>query len=431
MRHVLLTIVLLTGLTTSLRATGTFTVKPDTGAAGTSVVIKIVGTGTSFTSNGGSPVNVALSQGFTAILGPFFDATVQDDTHMSITLVLPDTAATGWWDMQIFSSNYQYNGYHIFYVSAAQVTPTIAISPDTGVGGATFNVAISGQRTNFHPTTKPSELSNITIELRQNGYLRYRVSPGQVTSSTSMAATFILPDTLTAGAHDLELKATSPVAYDLHTTFYVAARPVIELPHKHFAKAGDTVSVDVVVHGAHVPNPETYVEMVLDRDRAVMCTPQSIAITSDTTFTAVFPLAPSTPAGPYDIQAGADVGPLYLIAETKNLFTVEAASGVAESDLFTRVLTDLLVSPNPAGSINRGTRSAADPVLTFSLSRAAHVSLRMYDALGRSISMLCDRMLSTGPQRFEWSIADAPAGSYFYELIAGEELHGGRIVVRH
>jgi hypothetical protein len=67
-----------------------------------------------------------------------------------------------------------------------------------------------------------------------------------------------------------------------------------------------------------------------------------------------------------------------------------------------------------------------NPVTTigFALPRGEHVSLRVYDLLGREVATLLDGMQQPGNRTVEWDGRDnlgspAPSGIYLYRLVTG------------
>jgi hypothetical protein len=65
--------------------------------------------------------------------------------------------------------------------------------------------------------------------------------------------------------------------------------------------------------------------------------------------------------------------------------------------------------PNPFNSVTR---------ISYSLPSASHVSLRIYDVLGRGIVTLVDERKTVGRHTVEWNAAGVPSGVYFYRLAA-------------
>jgi hypothetical protein len=57
--------------------------------------------------------------------------------------------------------------------------------------------------------------------------------------------------------------------------------------------------------------------------------------------------------------------------------------------------------------------------IPFEVQQATHVSLTVYDALGREMTTLVDRTMATGSYTIDFDAADLPSGVYFYQLRAG------------
>jgi len=57
--------------------------------------------------------------------------------------------------------------------------------------------------------------------------------------------------------------------------------------------------------------------------------------------------------------------------------------------------------------------------ITYSLSKAAHVSLKVYNLLGREIATLADQTMPAGTHQVIWNADGAAAGLYFYKMSAG------------
>jgi hypothetical protein len=83
---------------------------------------------------------------------------------------------------------------------------------------------------------------------------------------------------------------------------------------------------------------------------------------------------------------------------------------------------ELHVSPNPAD---------AATVVTFSLPKALHVSLRVLDSCGREMATLLSWQYEAGAHRFVWNHRGLPSGIYFLQLRAGSHVATrGAITVR-
>ena len=58
-------------------------------------------------------------------------------------------------------------------------------------------------------------------------------------------------------------------------------------------------------------------------------------------------------------------------------------------------------------------------VISYQLAELCHVSLRIYDILGREIALLVDEQKSAGTYSYSWNATNIPSGLYFYRLQAG------------
>lgn len=57
--------------------------------------------------------------------------------------------------------------------------------------------------------------------------------------------------------------------------------------------------------------------------------------------------------------------------------------------------------------------------ITYSLSKAAHVSLKVYNLLGREMATLVDQPMRAGAYQVVWNAQNAPSGVYFYKISDG------------
>jgi hypothetical protein len=106
----------------------------------------------------------------------------------------------------------------------------------------------------------------------------------------------------------------------------------------------------------------------------------------------------------------------FLVVEPTN------TSGTAVATETLRPLTYALEQnyPNP---FNPST------AIRFSLAQSSHVSLIVYDALGREVAVLVNGFLSAGSHDAHWDAHTAPSGVYYYVLRAGEFTAAKRMVV--
>jgi len=68
-------------------------------------------------------------------------------------------------------------------------------------------------------------------------------------------------------------------------------------------------------------------------------------------------------------------------------------------------------------------------VFRFALPERAHVSLAVYDVLGREVRRLADRRMEAGTHRIAFEASDLPSGVYVYRLQAGSFSKARRMVV--
>jgi hypothetical protein len=58
--------------------------------------------------------------------------------------------------------------------------------------------------------------------------------------------------------------------------------------------------------------------------------------------------------------------------------------------------------------------------ITFSIPQSVHVTLKVYDVLGKEIATLVDGAKDVGTYTTTWNAQMSPSGIYFYRLTAGE-----------
>lgn len=152
----------------------------------------------------------------------------------------------------------------------------------------------------------------------------------------------------------------------------------------------------------------------------------------------------------------ADMGDATTYATTMGelaaLLDANGVSGGSSVDLYTRVhsVTDSATTVGPVTkvTVTRGALvstdqeevpqelavSAAYPnpfnqTIQFDVTvpYASHVQLKLYDALGREVAVVVDRMLSNGMHAFVLESTDLPAGVYVYRLSGGEKTKTGLV----
>jgi hypothetical protein len=69
-------------------------------------------------------------------------------------------------------------------------------------------------------------------------------------------------------------------------------------------------------------------------------------------------------------------------------------------------------------------------VIEIDLPESGHTTLRIYDALGRLVTLVVDEELAAGPHDLQFDGSSLASGVYMYELRQGERVGRGSIVVR-
>lgn len=85
--------------------------------------------------------------------------------------------------------------------------------------------------------------------------------------------------------------------------------------------------------------------------------------------------------------------------------------------------------PNPLTAENASNSGALQTVIPFSLRRAQHVTLKVYDNTGREIATLWEGIKPAGAHRVRFDTAALPSGVYFYKLQAGGVMASRKMVL--
>jgi len=67
--------------------------------------------------------------------------------------------------------------------------------------------------------------------------------------------------------------------------------------------------------------------------------------------------------------------------------------------------------------------------ITFSLPKATYVTLKVYDVLGREISVLVNEKKQPGEYSITWNAEGVPSGVYFYRMVAGGYIETKKMVI--
>ncbi|HET6400854.1 MAG TPA: T9SS type A sorting domain-containing protein, partial [Candidatus Kapabacteria bacterium] len=326
----------------------------------------------------------------------------------------------GTYDAEIHGNTYTGGSYD--YYTTFLVNPHPIITPDNhNLPRADVDtVNLTGSGVNFI-----SGSQDVTIvKLIKEDPDTITASKVTVTSDTSLSAFFTIPQDARPGFYDIAI--TEP-----GTNRIVTGRGEVFVKGT-YQDSGYVTLPSVVTQGQTVT-----ITTASNISAQPYCYPSDIYLqngTSKIPGSVVYAAFPDTIIATFQIPATADTG-LYSITmmltcdseccnfdSIPNAVNIEAPAGVADNNPLLAEINSLRVSPNPTQD---------NLTISFILNSPTHLRLRLFDALGRTVATLCDRNLGAGAQHFEWSARALPAGSYFYELTTGEEMHGGSIIVRH
>ncbi|NUN70931.1 MAG: T9SS type A sorting domain-containing protein [Bacteroidetes bacterium] len=108
---------------------------------------------------------------------------------------------------------------------------------------------------------------------------------------------------------------------------------------------------------------------------------------------------------------GMKIGPA-AVAEADKFFTGQITSAGVHS-LDGAVPTSWSLSQNHPNPFNPST------TISFTVPAASHVSLVVYDIVGRTVAVLANEYLQAGSYQRTWSAAEMPSGVYYYRLHSG------------
>ena len=88
----------------------------------------------------------------------------------------------------------------------------------------------------------------------------------------------------------------------------------------------------------------------------------------------------------------------------------------------TSLSNQVMVYPNPTSSVF---------TISFELKKEAVVMVSIINSKGIVVKKSNLGSLSAGKHEFEYNLANRPAGLYFYQVMLGERLYSGRIILLH
>jgi hypothetical protein len=67
--------------------------------------------------------------------------------------------------------------------------------------------------------------------------------------------------------------------------------------------------------------------------------------------------------------------------------------------------------------------------IKYQIPNASHVTIKIYDVLGREVATLVDGREEAGYKSVTWDARDVPSGIYFYRLIAGNYIQTRKLIL--
>ena len=152
---------------------------------------------------------------------------------------------------------------------------------------------------------------------------------------------------------------------------------------------------------------------------AGQCLPVSFSVLADSTVlegTSIDFIA-------YPTSLGCDDMPQYCIEGDTLNFSIEISSPTGIADESKPVSDTFALHPNFPNPFNPST------TLQFSIPERSHVTLKIYDVMGRDIFTLVDQKLSSGTHSSQWDGSNHPSGIYFLQLENLGETHRQKIIL--
>lgn len=100
---------------------------------------------------------------------------------------------------------------------------------------------------------------------------------------------------------------------------------------------------------------------------------------------------------------------------------VQASTGV--DDLETSLPTSFDLAQNYPNPFNPSTR------INFSLPRAGHVKMQVFNILGQEVKVLVDKSMPAGNYDVEYNASEQPSGIYFYRLTHSEGVQTKKMIL--
>lgn len=379
---------------------------PKNAYRGQTIAVRIDGFATGFTSPASQYTINFEQSGNVIFFSPadtFFSSTALGTSITVVSAIVP-----GPYDISIIGGGISYHAQALFTVLAGQ-PPTIQVSPDTGISGQTLNVTITGQNNDFLPGMNASESAPYTVALLSGSSTAFSTTSRAIPSPSVLDATLVLK-TFASGVYSLNVTGNG---LNISSSFYVTPHPTIVLAqHYDTIHAGSDVTINVSGLLTHFQAPGTLSAKIANRyNLQYNVAATSIVATSDTSVTASFRI-------PNNFQTG-----------FCKVFVYEPNQIEDDLDSAAYVLP-------PQASVEDGEQSAGEIAfleitpddIQFTLLRNSYLRLRIFDAIGHTIAVLCDGNVTAGPHSFNWH-TPSPTGMYFYEMVSSHERRLGKLLM--
>ena len=96
----------------------------------------------------------------------------------------------------------------------------------------------------------------------------------------------------------------------------------------------------------------------------------------------------------------------------------------------TRELSDSVIPDQMTLYQNHPNPFNPTTTIQFRLPRSSHVTLTIYDLLGRTVTTLVNGMISAGEHEVKWTAKDLPGGIYFYRLQTGASIQTKKLILQ-
>jgi hypothetical protein len=307
----------------------TIAIQPDSGTAGATVQVTIVGSGTQFkpshTISGFTYTTVSLKRSGQTYYST--NPSILNDSLIDATFMLPASMASGLYDLAIVRTQdtptINYSLSNAFYVRPAPAKIT-AVSKSYGYSGQTMHISITGFNTSF--SGLPGQ---IAINFKQNGSVIFQTHADSIQSVTQLAATVTIPANA-SGTFDIQVQNPG-FNYSGTQLFSVYADPgqqsITVSPDS--GAAASSIPVTIVGSGTHFTASGVVsgfsTEISLQRSGQSYYYTSPSQIVNDSLIRATFSPSVNMQSGWYDVTVRQTQPPYYTVTGS-NAFYIKPAT---------------------------------------------------------------------------------------------------------